>query len=97
VFKKLLALTALCFLAQGCTLSIQTDPADIGALKSLVVANAAADRAAANAARGPQVIVIAPTPTTATAPTLAADPQTPKTTGTRWAGEPGPEVKERKP
>ena len=97
MLRKLLALVAMCFLAEGCTLSIQTDPADIGALKSLVVANAAADRAAANAAHGPQVIVIAPTPTTATAPTLAADPDRPKATGTRWAGDPGPEVKPRQP
>ena len=97
MFRKLLALATTAFLAEGCTLSIQTDPADIAALKSLVLANAAADHAAATAARGPQVIVIAPTPTTATSPGLAADPDRPKNTGTRWAGEPGPEVKERKP
>jgi len=97
VLRKILALVATCFLCQGCVVSMQTDPADLAALKSLVLANANANANAAAAARTAQVIVIAPTPVTASIPTLASDPEKPKSTGTRWAGDPGPEVKERKP
>lgn len=94
MFRRILALASLAFLCQGCVVSMQTNPEDLSALKSLVVSNALRAASNPNSANAPTVIVVAPTPHTASlaAPALTAEQPAPVTR--RLAGDQQPEVRE---
>lgn len=94
--RKFFALVGCLFLAQGCTISLQTNPGDITELKSLVLAQSAANAARAPNASPATIVVVSPTPASAVTadPALTASP--PKTVTRRFASGQQPEIEESK-